>query len=29
MGSFVLINGILFNRSNGLMVKCLIACLMN
>ena len=26
---FVLINGIVFNRSNGLMIKFLTACLMN
>ena len=26
---FVLVNGIVFNRSNGLRIKCLIACLMN
>ena len=24
---FVLVNGMVFNRSNGLMIKCLIACL--
>ena len=26
---FVLVNSIKFNRSNGLMIKCLITCLMN
>ena len=26
---FILINGIVFNRLNGLVIKCLIACLMN
>ena len=27
--AFILVNGIVFSRSNGLMIKCLIACLMN
>ena len=27
--AFVLVSRIIFNRSNGLMIKCLIACLMN
>ena len=26
---FVLVNGIVFSRSNGLIIQCLIACLMN
>ena len=26
---FVLVYGIVFNRSNGLIIKCLSACLMN
>ena len=27
--AFVLVSRIIFNRSNGSMIKCLIACLMN